>query len=155
MFFSYISANGVSNLSILPATLILILVVMVGIVADMIGISVTVANEEEFHAKATKKIAGSKTSIELIKRASKVASISSDVIGDICGVLSGAIGTMIAMKIVQTTGASENIQFLISALIACIMVGGKAIGKDVGIANATKIVHTVGKGINKVSLKKQ
>ena len=84
MIFSYISANGVSGLGLIPAILILILVIFVGIIFDIIGVAVTVANEEEFHAKATKKVKGSKDSIMLIKNAPKVANICADVIGDIC-----------------------------------------------------------------------
>ena len=153
ILFSYISSNGVSNLPIVPATLILLLVIFIGIVADMIGVSVTVANEHEFHAKATKKVEGSKTSIKLIKNASKVANICSDVIGDICGVLSGAVGTLISLKLTESLGVSENIQYLVSALIASLMVGGKAVGKEIGIIKATEIVHAVGKVINKFDLK--
>ena len=59
-----------------------------GIFFDIIGVAVTVANEHEFHAKATKKVKGSKDSIKLIRNAPKVANICADVIGDICGVLS-------------------------------------------------------------------
>lgn len=84
MVFSYISANGVSNLSLIPAILILILVIGLGIVFDIIGVAVTVANEHEFHAKATKKVKGSKDSLKLIKNAPRVANICADVIGDIC-----------------------------------------------------------------------
>ena len=60
MLFSYISANGVSNFSLIPAILILVLVMLVGIFFDIVGVAVTVANENEFHAKATKKVKGSK-----------------------------------------------------------------------------------------------
>ena len=84
MVFSYISANGVANLNVIAAILILILVIFIGILFDIIGVAVTVANEHEFHAKATKKVKGSKTSIRLIKNAPKVANICADVIGDIC-----------------------------------------------------------------------
>ena len=84
MVFSYISANGVSNLSLVPAILILILVIVIGILFDIIGVAVTVANEEEFHAKATKKVKGSKDSIKLIRNAPRVANICADVIGDVC-----------------------------------------------------------------------
>ena len=59
--------------------------------------AVTVANEHEFHAKATKKVKGSKDSLKLIKNAPRVANICADVIGDICGVLSGAISALISM----------------------------------------------------------
>ena len=85
MVFSYISANGVSNLSVIPAIIILIVVILVGIFFDIVGVAVTVANEHEFHAKATKKVKGSKASIQLIRNAPKVANICADVIGYICG----------------------------------------------------------------------
>ena len=84
IIFSYISSNGVSGLGLIPAILILILVIFVGIFFDIVGVAVTVANEHEFHAKATKKVKGSKDSIKLIKNAPKVANICADVIGDIC-----------------------------------------------------------------------
>ncbi len=141
---SYISQNGISNLNTIPAIIILIVVVFLGIFFDIIGVAVTVANEEHFHAKATKKAEGAKSSLNLIKNASKVANICADVIGDICGVISGAIGTMIALKITNTYGVSSNIQFLISAFIASITVGGKAIGKEIATNNSTKIVDKVG-----------
>ena len=153
MLFSYISANGVSNLSLIPAILILILVIGIGIFFDIIGVAVKVANEHEFHAKASKKIEGSKASIKLIRNAPKVANICADVIGDICGVLSGAISALIAMKITEQFGLSFNIQFILSATVAALTVGGKALGKGVANNNSTKIVHAVGIVLNKFSRK--
>ena len=146
--FSYISTNGVSHLNLVASIFILIAVIAIGIIFDIIGVAVTVANEHEFHAKATKKVYGAKTSLKLIKNASKVANICADVIGDICGVLSGAISAMIAAKIAEKTGA--NLQFVISALVASLTVGGKALGKDVANKNSTQIVHFVGIILNKI-----
>lgn len=140
--FSYISTYGVSNLNLVSSIIILIAVIAVGILFDIIGVAVTVANEDEFHAKATKKVKGAKTSIKLIKNAAKVANICADVIGDVCGVLSGAISAMIAAKITEKTGA--NSQFIISALVASLTVGGKALGKEIANKNSTQIVHFVG-----------
>ena len=146
---SYISQNGIAYLNVIPAIIILIIVVFLGIFFDVIGIAVTVANEEHFHAKATKKAEGAKSSLNLIKNASKVANICADVIGDICGVISGAIGTMVALKLASTYGVSTNIQFIISALIASITVGGKAIGKQIATNHSTTIVDRVGIIISK------
>ena len=148
---SYISSNGVSKLNIGFAIIILIFVVFLGILFVIIGVAVTVANEEHFHAKATKKAEGAKSSLNLIKNASKVANICADVIGDICGVISGAIGTMIALKLASTYGVTSNIQFLISAFIASVTVGGKAIGKQIAANNSTEIVDKVGLIISKFS----
>ena len=146
--FSYISTYGVSNLNLVSSIIILVAVIAVGIIFDIIGVAVTVAKEHEFHAKATKKVDGAKASIKLIKNSTKVANICADVIGDVCGVLSGAISAMIAAKIAEKTGA--NLQFVISALVASLTVGGKALGKDVANKNSTKIVHFVGTILNKI-----
>jgi CBS domain containing-hemolysin-like protein len=146
---SYISSNGVSKLNIFWAVIILLLVIVIGIIFDIIGVAVTVADENHFHAKATKKVEGSKASLKLIKNASKVANICADVIGDICGVLSGAISTMLALKIIENYGFSENIQFFVSALVASITVSGKAFGKNIATKKSTEIVHRVGIILNR------
>lgn len=151
IIFSYISTNGVSNLNLIPAILILVLVILIGIFFDIIGVAVTVANEEEFHAKASKKVEGSKNSIRLIKNAPKVANICADVIGDICGVLSGSISAMIAIKIGTELNLPFNMQFMLSALVSALTVSGKAFGKDIANNNSTEIVHKVGIVLNKFS----
>lgn len=146
--FSYISTYGVSNLNLVSSIIILIAVIAVGIVFDIVGVAVTVAKEHEFHAKATKKVDGTKVSIKLIKNSTRVANICADVIGDVCGVLSGAISAMISAKITEKTGA--NLQFIISAIVASITVGGKALGKELANKESTQIVHFVGIILNKV-----
>lgn len=153
IIFSYVSTNGVSNLSLVPAILILVLVIIIGIFFDIIGVAVTVANEEEFHAKATKKVKGSKDSIKLIKNAPKVANICADVIGDICGVLSGAISALISIKITTELQMPFDIQFVLSALVSALTVSGKAFGKEIANKNSTDIVHKVGIVLNKFSKK--
>ena len=146
--FSYISTYGVSDLNLISSIIILVAVIAIGIIFDIIGVAVTVANEHEFHAKATKKVDGAKTSLKLIKNSAKVANICADVIGDVCGVLSGAISAMISAKLAQ--GAGANLQFVISAIVASLTVGGKALGKEVANKNSTKIVHFVGTILSRV-----
>ena len=143
--FSYISTNALNSLEVLPAIVILIAVILVGIVFDIIGVAITVANEHEFHAKATKKAKGSKASLFLIRNSAKVANICADVIGDICGVLSGAISAIIASKMASQYGISFNLQFILSAMVASLTVGGKALGKNFAQKNSTQIVYAVGK----------
>ena len=84
IIFSYISTNAIALLELFPAILVLIITIFIGIIFDIIGVAVTVAKEEELHAKATKKIQGAKTSIKLVRNSSKVANICADVIGDVC-----------------------------------------------------------------------
>ena len=141
---SFVSSKGVSKLNIFMALLILVLVIFIGILFDLIGVAVTVADPSDFHAKATKKASGAVKSIQLIKNGTMVASICADVIGDICGVLSGAISAMISIRISEIYGVSSNIQFIISALVAALTVSGKALGKTIAKKESTKIVHFVG-----------
>ena len=68
IIFSYISTNAITNLSIIPALIILVSVIVIGIVFDIIGVAVTVAKEEEFHAKATKKAVRSKNVFKANKK---------------------------------------------------------------------------------------
>lgn len=155
LFFSYVSTHAINDLSIIPALLILFLVIFIGIIFDIVAVAVTVGEEHEFHAKATKKLPGAKTSIKLIRNSAKVANIGSDVIGDICGVLSGAISALITLKITNEFNVSDNLQFILSALVAAITVGGKAIGKVIAQAKSTEIVNMVGKILTFFSKKRK
>ena len=143
--FSYISTNGINNLNVGPAIVILIVVILVGVLFDIVGVAVTCATEEEFHAMASKKVKGAKTAIKLIRSAPKVSNICADVIGDICGVLSGAISALITMKITSNFNISFDFQFLMSALVASFTVGGKALGKSFAKYQANKIIFAVAK----------
>lgn len=147
LFFSFISTNIINELSLIPAILILVFVIFLGVITDIMGVAVTVGNEENFHAKASKKIPGAKSSIKLIRNSAKVASICCDVIGDVCGVLSGAISAMLAVKIAELTNITIDTNFLISAVVASVTVGTKAVGKVIGKKYSTKIVEMLGKAL--------
>ena len=84
MLFSYVSTTSINGLGVVPALIVLIVVILIGVLFDIIGVAVTCATEEEFHAMASKKVKGAKTAIKLIRSAPKVSNICADVIGDIC-----------------------------------------------------------------------
>ena len=54
----------------------------------------------------------------------------------------------LADRIMEKTGA--NLQFVISAIVASLTVGGKALGKELANKESTQIVHFVGIVLNKV-----
>ena len=148
LLFSFISNTVIANLNIILGIVILILVILIGVVFDLVAVAVTVGNEEDFHAQASKKIKGAKTSIKMIRNSAKVSNFCADVIGDICGVLSGAISAMIAFKLTENYGMSSSIQFVFSAIVSSVTVGGKAITKEIAKKNSTKIVGFISKFIN-------
>ncbi|MBR2289331.1 MAG: hypothetical protein IJ867_01595 [Clostridia bacterium] len=149
LVFSFISNIAINGLDIVPATLVLVFVILVGILFDLIGVATTIAKEEEFNAMAAKKIRGSKQAIKLIRNSPKVSNFCADVIGDICGVLSGSLSALIALKFSEKFGIDSNIQILFSATVAALTVGGKAITKELAKRNPTKVVFFVAKMIGK------
>ena len=148
LLFSFISNTAIAKLNLIPSIIFLIAVILIGIFFDMIAIAVTVGSEEDFHAQASKKIKGAKTAIKLIRNSPKVSNFCADVIGDIAGVLSGAISAIIALKLTETYGMSSSFQFIVSALVASITVSGKALTKELAKKNANKILIIVTKIIN-------
>ena len=96
---------------------------------------------------AARKVPGALEAIRLLRSAEKVSSICNDVIGDICGVVSGAASATIAAQILQNFEFSwpRMIQLAMSALVAGLTVGGKAIGKTFAINSCTQILSDVGR----------
>ena len=117
----------------------------------MVGLAVASSNIEHFTAMAARKVKGSKQAISLIKNADKVSSVLNDVVGDVCGILSGAAGASIVAKI-AIDNAGNCMAILIPSLIAAIIAGltifGKAIFKKIAIRHANPITLTFAKFIN-------
>lgn len=57
---------------------------------------------------------------------------------------------MISAKLAEKFGITNNLQFIISAMVASLTVGGKAIGKEIAAKNSTAIVYGFGKIINHI-----
>ncbi len=144
---SLISEEVMDGSTIFVAFVILLIIILIGIIFDVIGVAVTSADETPFHAMAARKVPGAKESINLLRKADKVSSICNDVVGDICGVVSGSASATIAVQVLQHFDFSwpRVITLLMSALVAGLTVGGKAIGKTFAVNSSTTIVHSVGK----------
>lgn len=141
--FSYLSQKLMDAASMFGAFLILFAIIVIGILFDMIGVAVTVADEKPFHSMASKKVPGASEAIRLLRSADKVASICNDIIGDICGIISGAAAALIAVEAflhVQSIPLTV-VQLLLSALVAGLTITGKACCKFIALENCTKIVH--------------
>ena len=146
---SFISDAIMEASTMALAFLILLGIVLIGILFDVIGVAVTSANEKPFHSMAARKVPGAQESIRLLRNAERVSSICNDVVGDICGVVSGSASATIAAQLLQqaTISTPQIVGLSMSALVAGLTVGGKAIGKTVAIKSCTGIVHSVGKVI--------
>lgn len=145
-FFTTVS-SAIADGSTIGALLILLLIVLIGIGFDIVGVAVTAAEDRPLHSMAAKKVPGAKEAIGLIRNADRVASICNDVVGDICGVVSGSASAVIAVRLLEhfTPTWGSVLKVAMSALVAGLTVGGKAIGKGVAMRYSVQIVHFVGR----------
>ena len=60
------------------------------------------------------------------------------------------LGILVDKNLINIFSLIYPIQFVISASVAAITVGGKAIGKEIANRNSTQIVHYVGIVLNKI-----
>jgi len=146
---SFASNELMSVSSVGVAFVILLIIVFVGIVFDIVGVAVTSADEKPFHSMAARKVSGAQEAIMLLRNAERVSSICNDVVGDICGVVSGSASASIAAQLIVHFSGSvgQLVMLAMSALVAGLTVGGKAIGKTFAIGSCTQIVSFVGKTI--------
>jgi len=87
------------NADLLLALLILALFIGLGILFDIIGVAVTAADPRPFHSMAAHKEKGAKEALKLLRNADRVSSVCNDVVGDICGIVSGATGAVIVARL--------------------------------------------------------
>lgn len=124
--------------------IIVLIIVLIGVLFDVVGVAVTAADEKPFHAMASKKYKGAAQAIKLIRKADKVASICNDVVGDICGVVSGTAGAALIFRFFSGHAHYGLIEAVVGGLIAAITVGGKAFAKKFGIKDSHVILYKVG-----------
>ena len=144
---SLVSEEIMAASGIAVAFIILFAIVFIGIIFDIIGVSVTSADEKPFHSMAARKVPGAVEAIRLLRNAERVSSICNDVVGDICGVVSGSASATIAARLLINFEFAfpQVLTLLMSALVSGLTVGGKAIGKTFAINSSTQILHSVGK----------
>ena len=155
LILSFMTDSIIPNVPIVLSVIVLFTFILIGIIFDMIGVSVTVADAEVFHSMASKKVKSAKTALSLIKINSKVSSFCNDVIGDVCGIISGSAGVTIAMTISKMFNLSFVVTSLIvTSIIASITIGGKALGKSYAINKSNSILYNFARFIDLVTLKK-
>ena len=144
LVFSFLTNKLSNNASNLIMITLILLVIAIGIIFDMIGVAVLTAKESTFHAMSSKKIKGAKKATKLIRNNVRVASFCNDIIGDVCGIVSGGLGAVLAIsmsKYIDVTIAT----IITSAIISALTVTGKAIFKTVAVKEADNILFMASK----------
>ena len=146
---SYISQSTIPKLSLVFGIIITLIFIFIGILFDIIGVSVTSADEAVFHSMSSRKVKGASLAVKFKKNADKVSSFCCVVIGDVCGVISGTAATAIAALLVLNYHFNAILVGLfVTAIISSLTIGGKAIGKSFAINKSEVILYTFAKFIS-------
>ncbi len=149
-FMQTLQAGLMSKVNLIWAFIILFAFILIGIIFDIIGVSVTAASEIPFHSLCSRKVRGAKEAVRLIRNADKVGNFCNDVIGDIAGIISGSAAGAIVVMLHSFSPKSDEfiLSVALAGIVAALTVGGKAFGKGIAILNCNSIIFTVGKIIS-------
>lgn len=143
---SFFSTTALEGTGYVVAALVLAVFIGLGIVFDMIGVAVTAADPKPFHSMAAHKEKGAKEALKLLRNADRVSSVCNDVVGDICGIVSGATGAVIVARLQKGLNLeSVLISVGVTALISGATIGGKALGKPFAMNQSKRVVHLAGR----------
>ena len=143
---SFFSTTALEGTGYVVAALVLAVFIGLGIVFDMIGVAVTAADPKPFHSMAAHKEKGAKEALKLLRNADRVSSVCNDVVGDICGIVSGATGAVIVARLQKGLDLeSVLISVGVTALISGATIGGKALGKPFAMNQSKRVVHLAGR----------
>lgn len=149
LVFSFFSETTIPNANSIVATIVILLFIGIGILFDMIGIAITVADIKTFNSMATKQVRGAKLAVKLIQNNEKASSFCNDVIGDICGIISGSAGVALSSILAESLNINLfTTSLLITAIIAALTIGGKAVGKATAINKSTPILFQFSKVVS-------
>ena len=143
---SLASESVLTGAGIAAALLVLAGFIGLGIVFDIIGVAVTAADERPFHSMAAHGEPGASEAISLLRNASHVSSFCNDVVGDICGIVSGTTAAVIVVQLQKMLSLHTVLLSVgVTALISGLTIGGKALGKTIAIDKSTRVVYLAGK----------
>ena len=148
VLFSFLTEISIKGSPVYICVIVLIVLLFLNIGCDMIANAIITCQPDAFHAMASNKIKGAKRAVTLCKNATKLGSVFADVIGDICGIVSGAAGAVLVVYIAAI--ADGNIweivsSILVSAVIGALTVRGKAIFKHFAMKYNKQIVFSFAK----------
>lgn len=144
---SYASSVALEHVGNIVAFLILLAFILIGIIFDIIGVAATASAEKRFHSMAARRVKGAKQAIWIVRNAEKVGSFCNDVVGDISGIISGATSAVIITHLAKGMGSVQSVllSLVITGCVASLTIGGKAVGKTLGISKSEDIVFLVGR----------
>ncbi len=146
---SFVSQSTIPKVSLYVGIIITLLFIFIGVLFDIVGVAVTSADEAVFHSMNSRKVKGANIAVKFKKNADKVSNFCCDVIGDVCGVISGtAAAAIAAILILKYNFNAILVSLIVTSIVSSLTIGGKAIGKSFAINKSEVILYAFAKFIN-------
>lgn len=144
--------------SIAVCVVILLSLIAIAFIGDIFAVAGAYADISVFNSMAARRIKGAKAAIKLVKNSDRVSSILSDVLGDVCAIVSGAVGVSLSLVVIKEYGIDTLFHqgltvALINATVSALAITAKSIAKKIAIANSTQIVIFFGKFLSKFGVR--
>ena len=153
LFFSITSESILKNSNLIMAIFLIVFLFFAGTIFDIIGVASAACTIEKYK-KICKDQKYALIGIYIINHADKISSFCCDIVGDMCGILSGSAGAAIVLKL-SISGNSLQIivSSLISSAIASIIVWLKSLGKLFAVQKSSVVVYMCNKIVFNISNK--
>ena len=142
LFMSLVSGAALPKVPTIVGVLIVLFFILIGVIFDMIGVAVTASDLSVFNSMSSRKVKGAKLAVKFKQNADRVSSFCNDVIGDICGVVSGSCCITIASNISQRYSLNYLLcSLIVTSIVSALTIGGKALGKNIAINKSDSILY--------------
>lgn len=150
VIFSIISQSLFPNLPNILSVVVILFFVVLSTVFDMIGVAIASINKENLQKDKFADLWS--TANKLCSNTEKVSSFCCDVVGDICGILSGAGGISLVLNLnIQDANLYVVATCLTSSIIAGLTIFAKAIMKKKAVQKAEQVLLTTCQFLNVVA----
>ena len=145
VFVSFITELTSSKSNVVVSILMLLLLILISIVFDTIGVAATSCDIAPLLIMSNKKVKGATQAVILVKNAEKVSNICADVIGDMCGIISGSCSAAIVIMFAVNSPNDYWFSIITSGIVASLTVGGKAFFKKIAIKKSKEVMLFTGR----------
>lgn len=154
-FVSFLTELASDKSNVVISILVLLLLIVISIIFDTIGVAATSCDIAPILSMASRKVKGASQAVKLVNNAEKVSNICADVIGDMCGIISGSCSATIVIMFAANNPNEYLFNILMSSFVAAITVGGKAFFKKIAIKKSKDIMLLAGRILSIFSKKQK
>jgi len=145
------------DVSVVVKIIVLVAIIFFGVLIGMIGMAAMAADEVPFHSMAARRVKGAEEALAILKNRDRVSNFCCDIIGGICGIVSGSSAAFLSVRVVVMfpNFNSTVITLGIMGTVAALSVGGNAVATTFSVEHSNDITFFAARIIRLFKRKKK